>query len=103
MNREVVQPWEQQTWDRQQQLDQRLRVLLGMDAELVEWTLSPARPEGKHVTASLLLTDHRRPLEQLAGLLRRVADEVERLHRPRGSAAALDSQRSADSPRRKAA
>jgi hypothetical protein len=80
--REVVQLREQWDWDAMQRLDQCCRRLARIDAELVEWTLPPASREGKRVTAELLVTDSRHPLEQLASLLRRVADAVQRLTSP---------------------
>jgi hypothetical protein len=74
---EVVQPQEQTDWDARQRLDLACRRLTRLDAELVEWTLPPAGVAGKRVVAELLITDTRRPLQQLALLLRRIADEVQ--------------------------
>lgn len=79
MIREVVPPEDEVQGDAQQRLDRLCRRLTRLDPELVEWTLPPAGSAGKRVAAELLLTDARRPLEQLAKLLRRLADEVQRL------------------------
>ncbi len=79
--REVV-PTENEARDEaRQRLDRLCRRLTRLDPELVEWTLPPAEGTGKRVAAELMITDGRRPLEQLTALLRRVADEVQRLSR----------------------
>ena len=77
--REVVPPEVEADADARQRLDRGCRPLTRLDAELVEWTLPPAAGAGKRVAAELWITDARRPLEQLTALLRRVADEIQRL------------------------
>ena len=79
--REVVQPDDEAQEDAWRRLDRRCRTLARLDADLVEWTLPPATGSGKCIVAELLITDPHRPLEQLVMLLRRVADEVQRLTR----------------------
>ncbi len=81
MIREVIQSDDEAEEDARQRLDRRCRALTRLDAELVEWTLPPAGGDGKRVVAELLITDTHHPLEQLAMLLRRIADEVQRLTR----------------------
>lgn len=77
MMREVIQPEEQASWDAQQRLDRAFDSLIRIDWELVEWTLADADAEGKRLSASFLVTDSRRPLKQLADMLRCIADQVE--------------------------
>ena len=82
MLREVIQPEEQASWDAQQRLDGALDSLIRIDWELVEWTLAAVDAEGKRLSASFLVTDACRPLEQLADILRCIADQVEGLASP---------------------
>ena len=79
MIREVVQSQEQAEGDAWQRLDEICGRLSHLDADLVEWTLPLAEVAGKRIVAELLITDAHRPLKQLATLLRRIADEVQRL------------------------
>ena len=81
MLREVLPLDEQAQQDARQRLHEACRLLRWIDPELAEWTVAPPTAEGQPLLARLLLTDARRPLEQLARLLRRVADQVERLAR----------------------
>jgi hypothetical protein len=81
MLREVF-PYERQAQeDAQRRLQAACELLRWIDPELAEWTVLPPAPEGQGISARMLLTDARRPLEQLARLLRRTADQVERLAR----------------------
>jgi hypothetical protein len=79
--REVEQPGESIDRDDRQRLREACRLLRWIDPELAEWTVCPATPEGQPLYARLLLTNVQAPLEQLAGVLRHVADELDRLAR----------------------
>ena len=82
MPRDFASAQQQSLWDHEQWLDDACRRLLEIDADLVEWTLRPARDGEKLICAEVIIRDGRDPLASLARRLRAIADVIDRLRRP---------------------